>query len=76
MRKFKTWPLLLLLAAIYWGREVFGFKDVRDLNDVSSAALHIALPCFFLALLLLLLRLFRRKDKEPEQLKEKPARRR
>jgi hypothetical protein len=57
MSRFKAWPLLLLLAAVYWAKEYLGFQNVTDLNDLSKSALPIALAVFLLALAVFVLKL-------------------
>lgn len=53
--KLKAWPLLLILALVYWGREHLGIKDVSDLESLSEAALPVVIVLFVIAGIWLLL---------------------
>ncbi len=65
----KAWPVLVVLAAVYWAKEKFGIRDAQsfssDLNESSQSLLQYAPWVLGAAVLLLFIRLIARKD-EPD----------
>ena len=55
LSRFKAWPLLILLALAYWGREHLGIKNVSDVESLSEAALPVAFGLLIVAGILFLL---------------------
>ena len=41
MKKFKAWPLLVILALVYWAKEYLGVNNVDDIESLSKALLPI-----------------------------------
>ena len=64
LKKLKAWPLLLLLAGVYWARAHLGITDVSDVNSISESLLPIALIFLAAAALWLILKLARRSDRK------------
>lgn len=66
LKSTKAWPILVLLAGVYWVREQFGIRDARSfsagLNAQSESFLPYAPWLFGAALLFLVIRLSQRKS--------------
>jgi hypothetical protein len=67
LKPFKAWPILLLIAFVYWLKENMAISDISDLNSRSDALLPILLGVMAIAGTLLFLKLLLKPKKKEEK---------